>query len=397
MSLSQPAPQGVSHGASDPDADWTLPAWLYHDPEYFEVEMARVLRPSWQVVCHLSDLPEPGCYRTLDFLGESVVVVRGEDAQVRAFANVCRHRGARVVDGPGGCVRALTCPYHAWSYGLDGALKGVPLGSTYPTLDKATMGLKSVEHEIWRGFVFVRLESGGPSVAEMMSPYDAEVAPYRFEDLQAIGRVTLRPRTVNWKNVADNYSDGLHIRVAHPGLTRLLGASYGVEAAPFVDKMWGQVGSRASDNPSERLYQHFLPRVDHLPEENQRLWLYFKLWPNVAFDIYPDQIDFMQFIPISPTLTMIREISYAIPDDRREMKAARYLNWRVNRQVNLEDTDLIQRVQDGMASPSFTVGPLSEQEVCLRHFAGKVRELIPEARLHQPPASGWSRRPRPVS
>lgn len=381
----------------DPDGDWTLPAWIYHDAEYFEVEQARVLRPSWQVVCHLNDIPEAGHWRTLNFLGESIVVVRGEDQQVRAFANVCRHRGSRLVDGDEGCARKLVCPYHAWSYELDGRLTGVPLGATYPTLDKTAMGLVPVELEIYRGFVFIRLEAGGPSLAEIMAPYDAEIAPYRFEDLQAIGRVTIRHRTVNWKNIADNYSDGLHIRVAHPGLTRLLGASYGVEASEWCDKMWGDLGVRASDNPSERLYQHFLPRVDHLPEAAQRRWLYFKLWPSVAFDIYPDQIDFMQFLPVSPTETLIREISYAIPDDRREMKVARYLNWRVNRQVNLEDTALIQRVQDGMASPSFTVGPLSEQEVCLRHFAGKVRDLIPEARLHHQPAPGWSRRPKPVS
>ncbi len=132
--------------------------------------------------------------------------------------------------------------------------------------------------------------------------------------------------------------------------------------------------------------------MPHLPEEAQRLWLYFKLWPNVAFDIYPDQVDFMQFLPISPTETLIREISYAIPDDRREMKAARYLNWRINREVNAEDTMLIARVQAGMQSQSFTVGPLSEDEVCLRSFCRKMRRLIPETRLHQPPAPGWSTR-----
>jgi phenylpropionate dioxygenase-like ring-hydroxylating dioxygenase large terminal subunit len=377
--------------AADPDADWSLPAWLYNDPEYFAVEMAKVMRPSWQVVCHLSDVPDVGDYHTLEFLGESVVVVRGEDGQARAFANVCRHRGSRVVDGPSGCARKLVCPYHAWAYELDGRLSGVPLGETYPTLPRQALGLAPVEMEIWRGFIFVRLEGGGPSVAEMMAPYDAEVAPHRFEDLKALGRVTLRPRPVNWKNVADNYSDGLHIRVAHPGLTRLFGASYGVEAQPLVDKMWGFLRERPSDNLSERLYQTHLPKVDHLDAAGQRQWLYFKLWPNVAFDIYPDQVDFMQFLPISPTQTLIREIAYALPDDRREMRAARYLNWRINRQVNAEDTVLIERVQQGMASPSFQVGPLSRDEVCLRSFAGKVRQLIPEARLQRPPAPGWSR------
>ena len=377
--------------AADPDADWGLPAWLYNDPEYFAVEMARVMRPSWQVVCHLSDVPDIGSFHTLDFLGESIVVVRAEDEQVRAFANVCRHRGSRILDGASGCVKKLTCPYHAWSYELDGRFAGAPLSETYPALNPSALSLAPIEMEIWRGFIFVRLEGGGPSVARMMAPYDAEVAPYRFEEMRALGRVTLRPRPVNWKNVADNYSDGLHIRVAHPGLTRLFGRSYGVEAEAHVDKMWGYLRERPSENLSERAYQKLLPRVAHLPDQAQTQWLYFKLWPNVAFDIYPDQIDFMQFLPVSPTETLIREIAYALPDDRREMRAARYLNWRINRQVNAEDTVLIERVQQGMASPSFVAGPLSETEVCLRGFAAKLRALIPEARLPRPPAPGWSR------
>ena len=129
-----------------------------------------------------------------------------------------------------------------------------------------------------------------------------------------------------------------------------------------------------------------------LPPELRRRWLYFKLWPNVAFDIYPDQVDFMQFLPVSPTETLIREISYALPDERREMKAARYLNWRINRRVNLEDTELITRVQQGMQSASYSPGPLGTSEVCLRSFAKKLRRMIPEARLESPPPSGWSRR-----
>ena len=140
---------------------------------------------------------------------------------------------------------------------------------------------------------------------------------------------------------------------------------------------------------SERAYRRFLPRVDHLDDAGQRRWLYFKLWPNVAFDIYADQVDFMQFLPVSPTETLIREISYAIPDDRREMKAARYLNWRINRQVNAEDTALVARVQAGMASQSYAQGPLGESEVCLRAFAARLRDLIPEARLPRAPKPGW--------
>jgi carnitine monooxygenase subunit len=392
LSVSNGFPAASSDITTDPLDGWSLPAWTYSDPEFAVLENDRIFRPGWQVVCHVSDVPNAGDWHSLDYIGESVIVVRQTDNSVRAFTNVCRHRGSRLVDGSAGCAKKLVCPYHAWTYDLDGRLTGVPDSASYPTLDKAKAGLVAVDMEIWRGFIFVRLESGGPSVADMMAPYAHQIEPYRFEDLQALGRVTMRTREVNWKNVGDNYSDGLHIPVAHPGLTRLFGKSYGVEAEPHVDRMWGDLVERPSTNWSERLYQKLLPQVPHLPEANQRRWLYFKLWPSVAFDIYPDQVDFMQWLPTGPTSCVIREISYILPDSRREMRAARYLNWRINRQVNAEDTVLITRVQQGMASHSFSMGPLSDKEVCLKGFCAHVRTLIPEANLEHRPAPGWSNR-----
>ena len=375
----------------DPLDGVSLPGWLYHDDEFFEAEKSAFLRAAPQVVCHENEIAEAGEWRKIDVLGESVIVIRGDDGEVRAFANVCRHRGSRLVDGESGCAKVLTCPYHAWSYARDGRLVGVMHRHEYPGLEMDKLGLVPVPLENWRGFLFIRLEEGLPSVHEMMAPYDDEVAPYRFEELQAIGRVTLRPRDLNWKTIADNYSDHLHIPVGHPGLTRLFGKSYGVEAGEWVDRMLGDLREDESANPSERADQRLLPRVDHLPPTHQRKWLYYKLFPCVAFDIYPDQVDFMQWLPVSATTSVIREISYALPDDRREMKAARYLNWRINRRVNAEDTELISRVQQGMGSPSYTPGPLGVSEVSLRSFARKLRSLIPEARLERPPTPGWSK------
>lgn len=378
---------------ADPDAGWSLPGWLYHDPEWFAVEQARLLRPSWQIVCHANEIPAAGDWRTLEFLGESIIAVRGDDGAVRAFTNVCRHRGSRLVDGSGGCARKLVCPYHAWVYELDGRLSGVPLKSTYPDFALADHGLAPVELEIWRGFVFIRLAPGLPSVAQMLAPWDAQVAPYRFEDMQPLGPVRTRPRSVNWKNLCDNYSDNLHIQPAHPGLKRIFGSNYETKAAAWSDWLGGPLlDVTETGSWSERAYHRLLPPVAHLPADRQRHWWYIKLWPNIAFDIYADQIDFMQFIPTGPTTTALREISYAIPDDRREMRAARYLSGRINRDVNAEDTALVGRVQAGMTSRSFSVGPLSQTEVCLRSFAAKVRALVPEARQHQPPAPGWSQR-----
>lgn len=378
-------------GDQDPLDNRSLPAWTYRDAEFHTAEMERVMRPSWQLVCHQNDVPNVGDWHTFDFLNESILVVRGEDRAARAFTNVCRHRGSRLVDGSRGCARKLVCPYHAWTYDLDGRLSGVPFRGEYD-MRFEEHGLARVDLDVWRGFIFVRLAGDGPSVAEMMAPYDRDIAQYRFEDLEPLGRVTLRPRQVNWKNIADNYSDGLHIPVAHPGLTRLFGKSYSIEAETHVDKMWGDMTARPSASLSERLYQRHMPHVEHLTDDAQRQWVYYKLWPNLAFEIHPDQIGFMQFLPISATETLIRDIGYAVPDNRREMKLCRYLNWRINRQVNVEDTALVNRVQSGMSSASYSSGPLGASEVCLRSFARKMRMLIPEARLPQSPPKGWSAR-----
>ena len=376
--LLKPVPSSVD--------DFGLPGWTYHDPDYFAVEMERVIRPSWQIVCHLADIPGAGDWRTIALLGESIVVVRGDDGVVRAFANVCRHRGMRIIDGDAGCAKKLVCPYHAWVYELDGRLSGVPMRGDYPALDMAVTGLVAVDVEVWQGFMFVRLRNdGGPSVAEMMAPAEVEIAPYKFAEMQPVGTPWSRPRAVNWKNVGDNYSDNLHIPVAHDGLSRLFGKSYAIEAHGWVDRMSGEIADRPSANFWERFYQTHLPRVDHLPETAQRKWVYWKLWPSMAFDVYADQIDFMHWVPVSPTVTMLRVMSYALPDARREMKLARYANARINRVVNAEDTWLIEGVQAGMGSGYFTAGPLAASEVCLRSFANRLRGIIPETRMPNPP------------
>jgi len=377
----------------DPSQDFSLPAWIYNDPEFLALERERVFRPSWQVICHVNDIPKPGDFQCLDFLDAMLFAMRGNDGTIRVFHNVCRHRGARLLDGPrGSCTRRVVCPYHAWSYDFEGRLASVGDRSAFPQLDIARESLVPVEMEICFGFVFVRLAGGGPGVAEMLAPYRDEIATHEFEKLEPVGRVTLRPRRVNWKNVGDNYSDALHIPVAHPGLTRLFGASYRVESREWVDRMSGDLSAKPSRNWSERMYQKYLPDAPNLAPDKRRSWVYFKLWPNFAFDVYPDQVDVMQWLPVSPTECLIREIGYARPDSRREMRVARYCNWRINRQVNIEDKVLIERVQAGMETGSYRIGPLAEGEVALRSFGQRMRSLIPECADPAPPAAGWSRR-----
>lgn len=368
------------------EAAMSLPAWTYSDPDFMELERRKVFLPSWHLVCHESDIPAVGDYATFAMLGELAFVARGKDGAIRGFHNVCRHRAARLLDGPqGNCGRNIVCPYHAWTYQLDGRLSGVPFLDQYENFDRADHGLVAVECESFAGFVFIRFASGGPPLADYMAPIAEELGVYKTADMKPLRKIGLRVREVNWKNGCDNYCDALHIPVAHWGLNGLIGPTYRLAVDRGVYKIFGDLENGRMPSRSNAAYCVILPEVDHLPTERQRLWTYYKLWPNLMFDVYPDQVDFMQFIPLTPTSALLRESAYALPDDRREMKAARYLNIRINRDVNREDKDLIERVQAGMASSMFAAGPLGREEICLRDFAGRIRDAIPLARRREKP------------
>ena len=360
----------------------SLPGWTYTSEAFFELEKTELILKNWQLVCHISNIPKAGDYFTFEIFNERVFVIRGEDKNVRAFHNFCSHRGTKLIDETSGtCKGKITCPYHAWGYDFNGNLIKVPYENQFIDFNKNDHKLKSVEMEIFQGFIFVKLiESDVPTVNSQFAPYLDEISQYKLNEMEPLGRITMRPRNVNWKQIADNYVDALHIPVAHPGLSGLVGKSYGVEVSPnngYIHKMWGDGKNSRENNLSNKLYDKYLPYMDHLPKNKQRYWVYYRLWPNLAFDIYPEQMDFMQFIPIDAKTTMIREIAYALPDDRRETKAAQYLNWRINRQVNNEDTKLINLVQEGMNTNYFKSGPLASSEVCLIDSANKIREAIP--------------------
>jgi phenylpropionate dioxygenase-like ring-hydroxylating dioxygenase large terminal subunit len=388
-----PDPRAVPAGDTTARTDavtaaHSLPAWTYRDPEFFELEREHVFLPAWHLVCHVSDVPRAGDYATFRLLGELALVVRGNDGVVRAFHNVCRHRAARLLDASYGHVdNCIRCPYHAWTYGLDGRLIAVPGRSQYD-MDESAHGLVPLECEVLMGMVFVRFRSGGPGVRDALAPILDELAPYRIEEMRPLYPLHERLRAANWKNANDNYNDALHVRAAHPGLSRLIGRTYTLAHGGPINMLCGEVEAQPKGSWSVRAYAKLLPEVAHLPESKRRLWLYYQVWPNLCFNLYPDQVELMQFVPVSPTQTIVRDAAYALPDDSREMRAAQYLNVRVNRRVGLEDQDLIERVQDGMASSSFTTGPFGRNEVCLRGLAERMRTLIPVSRLERAPAPG---------
>ena len=282
--------------------DFSLPGWTYWDPEFFELERQVIFRKSWHLVCHVNDVPKSGDFLTFKFLNESDPDrPRGRTAVVRSFHNVCRHRAARLVGAEqGNCGKRITCPYHAWTYATDGRLVGVPLRAGYPGMNPNDYGLAEVEQEIWRGFVFVRFAPGLPSVADQMAPYAEELAGAPLEDLVPLGPPRAQTRHVNWKNVADNYSDGLHIPVAHPGLSRVFGKSYAIEAREWVDKMSGELVDQPSSAPPSGCTRS---SSRHGPRRGTRPGPTTSSGRTRRIELYPDQIDFMQFIPVTPTET----------------------------------------------------------------------------------------------
>ena len=348
----------ASQAIPAPDGDGLprgLPAWAYADARLTKLEHERVLMPSWQIACHVQSIPAPGDYMTFDIGPDSVVVLRYQAGDIHAFHNACRHRGARLVDGHGKCPGAITCPYHGWTYDLDGSLRGLPVRDSFPGLDRAAYGLKPVRTEIMLGFVFVCLTGDPAPLKEQWREFLPDFAPYRFDEMMPLGAIYFEEWDVDWKVAMDNYLESYHVR--------------------------------PSTNWSERNYQEMVGTVNaDLPEANKRSWRFYSMLPNLGIDVFPDQMDFFQVLPNGPGKCIIRGGNFGLPDRRREMGLVRYLNNRINRQVQREDEFLCRRIQRGITSSSYSPGPLSEIEACMLQFHDLLQDRIPAIRAPTRPA-----------
>ena len=236
------------------------------------------------------------------------------------------------------------------------------------------------------GMVFIRFRGGEPSVAERMAPHVAEMAHYRIAEMVPLDETWTHEVEIDWKNVIENYVEDYHFPIGHPGLSALMEAQYDRESFPGGTM---RLSHRMREKPlrswSAQGYAKFLPVMEHLPEDMRRRWTYFGLYPNVFFDIYPEWMDFFHVLPLGPGRTLIRARSFGFPDDRREMKAARFLCARLNGRVQAEDEVLTASVQRGLASGAYSQGILSSKEIVLAGFQDWIRERIPAARQVKPP------------
>ena len=375
--------------------DWDrsgLPGWAYFSQELFELECETLFKTHWQFVCHVNEAADIGAYVTFDVAGERAMVIRGHDGILRAFHNLCRHRGSRIVpEARGVCNKAMVCTYHGWAYNLDGGLRGIANRDSFPPMQAEKWGLKPLEMEIWNGLVFIRFQAGPqPSVAEVLARFDDEIAPYDLANMVPTDSNSMDDLLpVNWKSVRDVDNEGYHVRQAHPGLHQLYGDGYFDE--PYVNGTSRSVGTfneAYGHRWSVRKYREILPEADRLPLHQRRQWIYFGMFPNFVFGLYPDSVIYYQEVPQSAEQTVKRGMCYRRAKESREMKAARYLSGRIDRDTAEEDQMLMVWSCEATKSSAYDGVILSDLEYGVKTYHDHLRQLLPVMEQPVPPKPG---------
>ena len=365
-----------------------LPGWTYFSERLFELECAELFRTHWQYICHVSEVAEPGRFATLDIGGERGFVIRGEDGALRGFHNLCRHRGSRVVAAERGvCKRMIVCPFHGWTYNLDGSLRGVSRPETFPRMSKRHWGLKPLDMEVWNGLVFLRFCPGPqPSVAEMMAPFEAEVAPYDIAGMVSANSDYSETICANWKAVRDVDNEGYHVPQAHPALHDLYGQHYFDEPyRDYVSRSAGHFNESEGRHWSVLHYRRILPCPERLPESHRQLWLYLGLFPNFVLGLYPDSVIHYRELPLSAVSTVQTGGVFRYRNESRELRLARYLSGRIDRETSEEDRMLNVWAAEATRSSAFEGIILSDLEAGIRSHHDHLREVLPVLNLDAEP------------
>ena len=266
-----------------------------------------------------------------------------------------------------------------WVYNLDGTLRGAARPDSYPPLDKNEFGLRSLDMEIWNGFIFVRFKSGPqPSVAELLQPFAEEAAGYKMADHVPTDGIWTEATPVNWKSVRDVDNEGYHVAMAHPALQDLYGTTYYDE--PYVD---GISRTEGVYTPSKgrrwavRNYKKMSKPQAFLPEDLHRKWLYYGIFPNAVIAATPETVLFYQEFPTSVNTSVLRSATYRHANEDRQQRAARYLASRIDRETVDEDIQLTIWSNESMASEFFEGFYLSDLEYGVRTHHDHLRAVLP--------------------
>ena len=345
----------------------TPPASWYLDPAALKREKTAIFGSTWQLVGHTDQVREPGDYFTCTVSEEPLVVARGGDGVVRAFSNVCRHRAGPVARG-GGNRKSLQCGYHGWTYGMDGALLTTPEFDGVACFDKKDVRLPAVRVEMWAAFVFVNLSPSGPGLNDVLGDIPAQTNHLSLDHMRLYKKIDYEV-ACNWKVYVDNYLEGYHIPLVHPGLFRELDyAAYRVETAEYSSKQHAPIRRRANE---ESLYRR------NLKPEAEPEALYYWLFPNLMLNLYPDNLQTNVILPLSHDRTLTR-FEWFVSDEHRpglEEELARSLEF--SDEVQQEDIEICEAVQRGLRSNTYQSGRYSvARENGLHHFHGLLSRFL---------------------
>lgn len=359
-----------------------LPNAAYWSDEWLALEQERVFRRSWVFAGAEAEIAEPGSMKPIDIGGAPLIVVHGRDGIVRAFHNVCRHRGARLVTEP--CRKStLTCPYHAWNYALDGKLRARPHFLGPDQVDRFANGggdkldLVPVRTEIWNGCIFVNISGDAEPLQNWLAPLLQRTRAYDFSAIRWAGKLEFEVRA-NWKLVYENYMEGYHVFAVHPRL---------IKFAPMNIRWSGEWQDHVFYNDyvfpqTEGGRGEGLPHYPGLPPSDAQRGLWFLCFPHFAAEVYPDQFTLLVSYPVAPDLTREELHVFLIGDAataeaHRAPREALLTMWD---ELNREDIGVLELLQQGRRSPAYDGGRLSPHwEGPTHQFGRRIVEKIMES------------------
>jgi Rieske 2Fe-2S family protein len=359
-----------------PDDALTLPAQYYTDPAIFTREMEHFFFGMWICAGRATDIPEPGDFFVREVVGESIVITRGDDGRVRAFYNTCRHRGTKYcVDEAGHFTGRIQCPYHLWTYRLDGTLANAPHMNEVPNFKKEDHPLGQVACDTWDGHVFLNFRTDPPPLPSQLATLPSKFMPWRMQELRRGARTVYDLKT-NWKQILLNYSECLHCPNVHPVLNQLSHYLTGENEPLQPTYMGGRMDLRPGvetmsvDGVCRRAY---LPGVS---EADRRHVYYYALFPNFLLTLHPDYMMTHTIWPSAPDRTRIVCEWHFHPDELAKPDFDPHDVVSFWDMTNRQDWHVCELSQAGIQSRGYRPGHYSNREDLLYAFDRYVlREL----------------------
>jgi Rieske 2Fe-2S family protein len=347
----------------------SLPGRDYHSQEIFELERERIFHAKWVCVGREEQLPNPGDFVVRKVIDESVLIVRGRSGELRAFYNVCRHRGSQLCDAASGSFgRFILCPYHAWSYTLDGRLNGTPNVGEVEDFDREDFPLHSIALDTWDGFVFVNLAEKRRPLVEQLGRVASEFARYRVGNLRR-GHVIEYDVAANWKIIVENYSECLHCPSVHPELCEIVPLYRRGLVVDCLDD-WG---SRMSEGATTftRSGRSSLPGLPGLSDEDRRTYYGSVAFPNLVLNFHSDHVMTYLLEALTPTRTRVVSEFLFTPETIADANFDPSEVVEFWDRIGVQDWEVCERAQRGVMSRSFQFGIYPPQD----HFVYDFNQI----------------------